>query len=65
MEDRTRDAIDEILDDAPLTHRNVRAMIALAIEAHFQRRSERVWLWIQRLGWIVAIVVGLSALLQN
>jgi len=69
MADPVRDAVKSILDGAPLTQDNVRLMIALAVEdaikAHFQQRSEQVWLWVQRLGWIVAIIVGLSTWLPR
>ena len=39
------------------------AEVQRAIKAHFEDRSERIWTWVQRVGWIVAILVGASSFL--
>ena len=66
MEDRAQAAIDEVLDNAPLNMKNVRLMINIsvdrAIRAHFRQRSIRIWLWVQRVVPILALLVGLLAL---
>ena len=65
MDDRIREAVEGVLSDAPLTRQNLKLMIVLAVDealrAHFEKRSERVWLWVQRLGWIAAILVAVSS----
>ena len=69
MSDRIDNLVLDRLRDQPLTFDNVQLMITLeadrAIKAHFNNRWERFWIWVQRLGWIAAILVAVTSILLS